>query len=50
MDNTTHCLGRTGGYLRMNWLSLRNNQLKLETIGESLVIVEESIEEYTSNE
>ena len=41
--------GRTGGKLQMNWLSLRNNQLKFETSGELPIILEESIE-YTSNE
>ena len=34
----------------MNWLSLRNNRLMLETSGEILIIVEKSMEEYTSNE
>ena len=33
----------------MNLLSLRNNQLKLETSGELLIILEECIE-HTSNE
>ena len=31
-------------------LSLRNNRLKLETLGELPTILEESIEEYTSSE
>ena len=34
----------------MDWLSLRNNRLKLETLGELPIILEESIEEYISNE
>ena len=34
----------------MNRLGLRNNRLKLETSGELLIILEESIQEYTSNE
>ena len=33
----------------MNWLSLRNNWLKFETLGELPITLEESIE-YTSNE
>ena len=37
-------------YLQMNRLSLRNNQLKLETSGGLPVILDESMEEYTSNE
>ena len=28
----------------MNWVSLRNNRLKLETWGESPIVLEESIE------
>ena len=36
--------------LQMNRLSLRNNRLKLETSGGLPIILEESIEEYTSNE
>jgi hypothetical protein len=27
----------------MNWLSLRNNQLKIETLGELPIVLEESI-------
>ena len=34
----------------MSRWSLRNNKLKLETSGESLVTLEESIEEYISTE
>ena len=34
----------------MNGLSLKNNWLKLETLRNLLIILEESIEEYTSNE
>ena len=34
----------------MNWLSLRNNQLTLETSRELSIVLEESIDEYTSNE
>ena len=34
----------------MNWLSLRNNRLKLETSGELPIILEESIAEYTPTE
>ena len=49
--STTHlCPGRTNGWLQMNRLSLRNNWLKLETLGEISIILEEYIEEYTSNE
>ena len=45
------CPGRTGGYLQMNRSSLRNNRLwKLETSGELPIVLEESIEEYISNE
>jgi hypothetical protein len=40
------CPGRTGHYLQMNWLSMRNNWLKLQTSGELSIILEESIEEY----
>ena len=47
---TDHCLGRTGGWLQMNRLSLRNNRLKLETSRELPITLEESIEEYASNE
>ena len=43
------CPGRTSGKLQMNRLSLRINQLKLETSKELSIILEESIE-YTSNE
>ena len=32
----------------MNWLSLRKNRSKLETSGELLIILEESIEEHSS--
>ena len=46
-----HCPGRTVSYLNMNRWSLRNNRLKfIETSGELLIISEEFIEEYTSNE
>ena len=38
--------GRTGGWLQMNRLSLRNNRLKLETLGELLIILEEFINFY----
>ena len=34
----------------MNRLSLRNNRLKFETSEELPIVLEESIEEYTSNE
>jgi hypothetical protein len=34
----------------MNWLSLRNNRLKLETSGELWIILEESMKEYIMNE
>ena len=34
----------------MNRLSLRNNRLKLGTLGELPVLLEESIGEYASNE
>jgi hypothetical protein len=34
----------------MNWLSLRNKRLKMETLRELPIILEEFIEEYTSNE
>ena len=44
------CLGRTGRYLQMNQLSMRNNRLKFKTSGGLLIILEESIEEYASNE
>ena len=38
-------------WLQMNWLSLRNNRLKfIKTPGELPNILEESVEEYTSNE
>ena len=30
----TQCPGRTGGWLQMNWLSLRNNWLKLKDSGD----------------
>jgi hypothetical protein len=40
-------LGQTA-LLGMNRLSLRNNRLKLETSGESPVVLEESVEKYTS--
>ena len=43
------CPGKTGGQLQMNWLSLRNKQLKLETLGKLHINLEESVE-YTSNE
>jgi hypothetical protein len=36
--------------VQMNQLSLRKNRLKLETSGELPIILEESIEEYMSNE
>ena len=36
--------GRTNRYLQMNWLSLRINQLKFETLGQSLIILRESME------
>jgi hypothetical protein len=34
----------------MNQLSLRNNRLKLETLGELPIVLEEFVEESTSNE
>ena len=34
----------------MNWLSLRNNQLKFKIAGKLPIILEEFIEEYTLNE
>ena len=36
--------GRTGSYLQMNRLSLRNNRLMLETAGKLPVVLEEFIE------
>ena len=44
------CPGRTGGWLQLNWPSLKNNWSKLETSGELRIILEESMGEYTSNE
>jgi hypothetical protein len=38
---------RTGSKFHMNWLSLRNNRLKLKTAGKLPIILEEFIEEYT---
>ena len=49
VTSTQHCSGRTGGWLQMNRLSLRNNRWKFETSGELPIALEESIE-YTSNE
>ena len=43
-------LERTGGELQMHQLSLRNNRLKFETSRELLIILEEYLEEYPSNE
>ena len=43
------CPRRTGSWLQMSWLSLRNNWLKFENSGELPIILEESME-YTSNE
>ena len=40
---TEQGLGRTGGYLQMNRLSLRNNRLKFKISGELPIIVEETI-------
>ena len=34
----------------MNQLSLKNNRLKFESSGELPIVLEESIEEYASNE
>ena len=42
-------IGRTGSYLQMNWLSLRNNRLKLKTIRKLLIIQEEMIEYLPTN-
>ena len=42
-------LGENGSYLQMNWLSLKNNRLKLETSGELSIVLDGSIE-YTSYE
>jgi hypothetical protein len=36
--------GRTGSYLQMNRLSLRNNRLKFKTAGELPIVLEEFIE------
>ena len=36
--------GRTGCYLQTNPLSVRNNRLKLKTVGKLLIILEEIIE------
>ena len=44
------CPGRTGSELCMNRLSLRSNRWKLETSRELPIILEEFMEEYTSNE
>ena len=41
--------GRTGSYLQMNQLSLRNNRLKFMTLGKAPINFEEIIE-YASNE
>ena len=48
----TAWVGSTGGYLQTNRLSLRRNsdRLKLENSGESAIVLEESMEEYTSIE
>jgi hypothetical protein len=37
---------RTGSWVQMNRLSLRNNRLKFKTAGELPIILEEFIEEY----
>jgi hypothetical protein len=48
-EDVDRCSGRTGGSLQMNRLSFRNNhRLKLETSGGLPMILEESMEEYTS--
>ena len=39
-EDVNQCSGRTGGLLHMNQLSLRNNQLKLETSGGLQMILE----------
>ena len=40
--------GRTGSWLQMNWLSLRNNRLKFKTAEKLSIILEEFVE-YTPN-
>ena len=40
--------GATGGYLQMNWLSLRNNWLKFEIVGRLPIVLEGFIEYTTS--
>ena len=42
--------GRTGSWLQINWLSLRNNRLELKIAGKLSAILEELIEYTPINE
>jgi hypothetical protein len=39
-----HCPGRTVSLIQMNWLSLRNNRLKVETSGGLPITLKESVD------
>ena len=47
-EDVNQCSGGTGGSLQKNRLSFRNShRLKLKTSGGLLIVLEESMEEYT---